>query len=109
MVCRYHGGGAPQVQKKARERLEALVDPAINQYKTLLKSKHHPTRLGAVKDILDRTGYKPTERIEQTNYTAEEIEQCERLTPDELDQYIALRRKLTQPGSSTGSPEAPGA
>lgn len=27
MVCRYHGGAAPQVQAKARERLADLIDP----------------------------------------------------------------------------------
>lgn len=103
-VCRYHGGGAPQVQQKARERLAALVDPAIDRLAKLIKDKYGNVALGAVKDVLDRAGYKPTEKIEQTNFTPEELEALENLSDDELTQYITLRRKVTQPRGSGGSP-----
>lgn len=93
-VCRYHGGSAPQVKKKALERLAALVDPAITELSDLLHTKSAQVRLGAVKDVLDRTGHKPTDRVEQTNYTQEDVERLSVLSPEELEQYIELRRKM---------------
>jgi hypothetical protein len=57
-VCYYHGGAAPQVQASAKERLAALVDPAIDRMVKLIKSKRDPVALGAVKDVLDRAGLK---------------------------------------------------
>ena len=65
-VCRYHGGAAPQVQKAARLRLAALVDPAISQLQKLLASKNEPIRLAAVRDVLDRNGYKATDKVAVT-------------------------------------------
>lgn len=57
-VCGAHGGRAPQVKQAARERLAALVDPAIATVGHLVrKAKHEPTRLAAAKDVLDRNGY----------------------------------------------------
>lgn len=64
VVCRYHGGAAPQVQRKAAERLAALVDPAIDALSDIVKNPLHPDRLRASKDILDRTGHKSPEQIE---------------------------------------------
>lgn len=61
-VCRYHGGGAPQVKQKAAERLAALVDPAITTLGLLLRSKQEHVRLKAVQDVLDRNGHKPPDQ-----------------------------------------------
>ena len=74
-VCTYHGGKAPQVQRKAAERLAALVDPAIGALQELLskKNKHAPTRLGAARDVLDRNGYKPTEKVEHSGEVVTQI------------------------------------
>ena len=36
-VCASHGGQAPQVKKTARERLEALIDPAIDALREVLQ------------------------------------------------------------------------
>lgn len=63
-VCRYHGGAAPQVIRSAKERLAALVDPAIARLQKLLKSKHEVAAYRAVKDVLDRNGYKPKDEVE---------------------------------------------
>ena len=62
-VCRFHGGGAPQVKRKAEERLAMLVDPAIDALTQIVKAKKDSrTRLGAARDILDRTGHaRPVE------------------------------------------------
>ncbi len=63
-VCRFHGGAAPQVQQAAKERLAALVDPAIGRLAELIAQKEFPsTAYAAVKDVLDRNGFKPEEKV----------------------------------------------
>jgi hypothetical protein len=50
-----HGGSAPQVKRKAEERLRALVDPAIAALEELLADKQHPQqRFAAAKEVLER-------------------------------------------------------
>ncbi len=62
-VCKWHGGAAPQVQKAARDRLADMVDPALTALKGLIETADSDSvRLSAIKDILDRAGYKPTEK-----------------------------------------------
>ena len=104
-VCRYHGGGAPQVKQKAAERLAALVDPSITKLSKLLKDKNSMVAIRAVENVLDRNGYKPTQRTQEVPYDPLEVEALEHLTDDELAQYITLRRKVTQPRSSGGASE----
>src|SRR6516165_9417287 len=79
-VCRTHGGAPPQVKRKALERLAILVDPAIGELAKLLESKMDSVKLAAVKDILDRAGYKPVSQIEQTSYDVNDVEFLECLT-----------------------------
>lgn len=84
-VCRYHGGSAPQVKAKAAERLAALVNPAIDKLTKLLTSKTEAVALGAVKDVLDRTGHKAADRsVIQTVESDEAQMLSEIFTPDEL-------------------------
>lgn len=57
-VCRVHGGAAPQVKKRAAERLMAAADSLMAE---LLKIAHNPkepvyVRLTAIRDALDRAG-----------------------------------------------------
>jgi hypothetical protein len=67
-VCAMHGGKSPQVIATAKQRLAAMVDPALVQLQALLLgAEAEPVRLAAVKDILDRNGYKPVDRIEVTD------------------------------------------
>jgi hypothetical protein len=79
-ICRFHGGAAPHVQKKAVERLQALEHPAIDvlarfltapELATMFSTMLHPsTVLNAAKIVLDRTGHKPTDKLEiQTQQT----------------------------------------
>ncbi len=65
-VCRFHGGGAPQVKMKALERLQAFQDTAISRLFALAQDESFPsTSYQAVRDVLDRTMGKPTETVKQ--------------------------------------------
>jgi hypothetical protein len=66
-VCFHHGGAAPQVKQAAEARLAALVDPAITRLtKIVNETEQDAVALAAVKDILDRAGYKQVEKINLT-------------------------------------------
>jgi hypothetical protein len=66
-VCRFHGGGAPQVKAKAQERLLAIQMPAIARLAELVAQVEYPsTAMAAVKDVLDRTMGRPVESLELT-------------------------------------------
>lgn len=65
-VCVMHGGKAPQVQQAAKERLAALIDPAIDRLGQLVHQTDFPsTAYQAVRDVLDRNGFKPKEQVEE--------------------------------------------
>jgi hypothetical protein len=65
-VCRVHGGSTRHVREKARERLEELVIPAISTLRRLVASAEtDAVQLQAARDILDRCGFKPTDKVEQ--------------------------------------------
>jgi hypothetical protein len=86
-VCRYHGGGAPQVRKAAAERLRELEHPAIDMLATILGEKttrqtntaaqrlkdtmQAPTILGAIKIVFYRTQFLSGGRppLESRGYT----------------------------------------
>lgn len=64
-VCRVHGGGAPQVRRKAEDRLRALEAPAIHRLEELMRQSDSPSvAIAAVKDVLDRVRGRATERVE---------------------------------------------
>jgi hypothetical protein len=66
-VCRVHGGAAPQVKRSAQERLLALVDPALAVLSKALRDTKQPKiAFDAARDVLDRAGYRQTERLEVT-------------------------------------------
>ena len=82
-VCKFHGGAAPQVIKSARRRLNDLVDPAISALTDIIEHPLTPqvVRLAAIKDILDRAGYKSPVQVEVMSRPALE-EQYERLVAE---------------------------
>ena len=86
-VCHYHGGAAPQVKEAADERLRALLYPAIQTLAELIDLKEFPTvRLGASKDILDRTMGTPKQTLK--------LESPSDLSDEELDARLeALRTR----------------
>jgi len=66
VVCNKHGGMAPQVKKKAQERILMAQDDAAS---LLIRFAHdeavpYPVRLAAVKDLLDRGGINSKQEIE---------------------------------------------
>ncbi len=66
-VCKFHGGKAPQVEAAAHRRLlTELVGPALTEMRDILNDDKTPAavKLGAIKDILDRTGFKPVTQIQ---------------------------------------------
>ena len=66
-VCRFHGGGAPQVKEAARLRILALVDPALGTLARAVAKRTGvpgPTEIAAARDILDRAGLKEPDKIE---------------------------------------------
>jgi len=69
-VCQSHGGGSPQARKSARERLHALVEPAINTLNEVIITGVERNEMGsavrASLGVLDRCGFHPTQGIEMT-------------------------------------------
>lgn len=63
-VCRMHGGSSPQCLNAARQRLAAMVDPALGRLRKLIRSKSDATALGAIRDVLDRNGLKAPDVVE---------------------------------------------
>lgn len=56
-VCRFHGGGTPNVKRKAALRLASLVDPAIGTLaREMVKAEKSSDRQRAANSILDRSG-----------------------------------------------------
>lgn len=64
-VCRAHGGSSPQAQRAARLRLLELVDPAIATLEREMENADKSAdRQRAAENILDRTGYGRTQRVD---------------------------------------------
>ena len=57
-----------EIQKQMRENFGSLAIEAQQKLRKLLNSQNENIQIQAVKDILDRAGYKP---IEKTEITAE--------------------------------------
>lgn len=65
VVCRMHGGSAPQVKAAAMDRLRALQNPAIDRLDKLIQQEEFPTvAYAASRDVLDRTLGKPGEHLD---------------------------------------------
>ena len=65
VVCRMHGGAAPQVKNAADERLRALEMPALDRMAKLIDQNDFPSvAFQASKDVLDRIRGRATEFID---------------------------------------------
>lgn len=118
-VCRFHGGAAPQVKDKARQRLEALLNKAIDQVaealeaEQLLVSKEgdvvdrvpaYRIRLRAAKEVLDRVGPSAKAELEISGGMELRVNVS---IDDEIDALIA-KRLAKMAGRGKGStPVAP--
>jgi len=65
-VCRMHGGALPQVKRAAKDRLMAMVDPALVELRKIIDrtDASDADKLRAIQMVLDRTGFKPGVQIE---------------------------------------------
>lgn len=52
-----------EIENNIKENFGSLALDAQKELKKLLKSNNEYIKMQAVKDVLDRAGYKPTERI----------------------------------------------
>lgn len=67
-VCRSHGGALPNVQRKARERFNDLIDPMINiAHKMAVRAEagqmSDSDTLAFMKFVADRTGFVPGREV----------------------------------------------
>lgn len=91
-VCRVHGGSAPQVRAAAKQRLLEMVNPALAALSQVLKQKKdHKARVSASNSVLDRAGFKPTDKFEFAGFieTQSDID-LTRLTGDQLATLAGL-------------------
>jgi hypothetical protein len=67
-VCTSHGGNLPSIRESAREKLLALVLPAIEELEAVLSNPAtaNADKLRAIQLILDRTGYGTKSELEVT-------------------------------------------
>lgn len=66
-VCATHGGRAPQVRRRAEERIREAADPAAAKLVELISNKKvpYPVQLAAARDLLDRAGIGKTQPVLQ--------------------------------------------
>lgn len=53
-----------EIQKQMKENFGSLAIEAQQKLKKLLNSKNENIQMQAIKDVLDRAGYKPVEKTE---------------------------------------------
>jgi phage terminase small subunit len=72
-----------EIQEKTNQMIQAAVPGALAQLTNLVgNAQSESVKLGAIKDILDRAGYRPTEKIEQ------QISHMESASTDELKKEL---------------------
>lgn len=68
---------AAELSKQLRICVQTLAPKAVRTMENLLKSESDNVRFSAAKDILDRTGFKPQEKIEISKPIDESIREME--------------------------------
>jgi hypothetical protein len=102
-----HGGSAPQVKFKALERLRALQEPSIVALETTIKqTENWPAKVSAANSILDRTGLKPTDKLDLKGSLETKSEyDLSKLTADQLAALAGILATTRRSGD-TGASEA---
>lgn len=74
-VCNKHGGSAPQVKRKAQERLLEGVPKMLKMLRELASNEDLPpqVRLAAIRDWLDRAGIDRKIEVEVSSTTFEQM------------------------------------
>ncbi len=86
---------AREIAEQTQQMIVDSIPGALSQLKNLAESaQSESVRLGAVKDILDRAGLKPVEKVEQTNIEAQSTEELKR----ELDLLMGVE-EIEVPGT----------
>lgn len=108
-VCATHGGRAPQVKKSARERLDELIEPALNGLHKALKSNDLSTIVRASQIVLDRCGFHPSKAIELTGKYGGRVEAENTINLDllSIDEQRTLIEILEKAGAAQGDELAP--
>lgn len=71
-VCRVHGGSAPQVRAKAKQRLLEALDPAAAELvRIAVKGKNERDRIAAIRELFARAGFGEADRLDVDLMTAE--------------------------------------
>lgn len=66
-VCVMHGGKAPTVREKARQRIESLLPLGLRRLGQLAKQKSEPgVALGAVREIIKLNELEPVQKVDAT-------------------------------------------
>lgn len=105
-VCQTHGGSAPQVIAKAKRRIAALSDPAVEVYQRVLESDDAPCalcgrgyvtpmKLRAAQTIMDRTGLGPTVKLEHSGEISHEVI-ISKMTEDELSAVDEIMERVME-------------
>ena len=72
-----------EIQEKTKKMIQDCVPGALSQLKNLVESaESESVKLGAIKDILDRAGHKPADKVEQ------QISHVESSSIDELKREL---------------------
>jgi hypothetical protein len=116
-VCNHHGGKIPAVQQSARQRLLALVDPAIDALLRILnapdvcqtcgRSDDMSLMLKAAKIVLDRTGYGAKQSITVQHDHSEPASWAAYLTNAQLHQCAIWIREAKYREEHGIPPERP--
>lgn len=74
-----------EIEKELQQNFGSLAVEAQKQLNKLLKSSNENVRMQAIKDVLDRAGYKPKEKVEHSGNVNNPFEG---LTTEELRQMM---------------------